>query len=527
MKRREWRGSGEGSAGPLRPAAWLSALCAALLTLLFASTSSPLYATNFWTDTNIYFTIGRGMLRGLMPYRDLFDHKGPLLYLIYAAGARLSEGSFLGVFALETAALSVTLRMAFSLTDGKTGEAPFWRLALIPLLAAAACVSRAFTQGGSAEEFCLPALTLGILSAFRLMEAEEKKAVRWAVAFGGAAALVFLIKYTDCGLFFGLGLFALLCVWRRRGFRQALLMLAAMAAGFALPVALTALWLVGCGALPDCVRMYFIQNLFDYSGTPMTLKGHIVNALAYLRTQSQANPVLAALTMAGMAGAAVRACCKREKGWLFEALALPAGAGLLLLFCYWGEMAHPYYALVFAATAGAGLAAISEGIALLQRRTGAGLKRKWNLTGLAVLGVAWLAAGILAGTCSLALPLKGVRHQEMPQTVFAEEMHTLSEAPTLLDLTSLDQGFYLAAEVLPTVRYFADNNLDTEEKREAISQYLRDRRCEFVVTVWRTIGDGYEVIDRKEGLFDLADSRPYTLWRRTEQKSEEDGHEDI
>ena len=61
----------------LLPAAW-PLLCAGLA-LVFASTASPLYATNFWTDTNIYFTIGRGMLKGLMPYRDLFDHKGPLL----------------------------------------------------------------------------------------------------------------------------------------------------------------------------------------------------------------------------------------------------------------------------------------------------------------------------------------------------------------------------------------------------------------------------------------------------------------
>ena len=43
------------------------ALVSALTVLLIASTSSPLYATNFWTDTNIYFTIGRGMTQGLMP----------------------------------------------------------------------------------------------------------------------------------------------------------------------------------------------------------------------------------------------------------------------------------------------------------------------------------------------------------------------------------------------------------------------------------------------------------------------------
>ena len=75
--------------------------CCACLALLVATSSLPLYATNFWTDTNIYFTIGRGMTRGLMPYRDLFDHKGPLLFILYALGAAISDTSFIGVFALE------------------------------------------------------------------------------------------------------------------------------------------------------------------------------------------------------------------------------------------------------------------------------------------------------------------------------------------------------------------------------------------------------------------------------------------
>ena len=79
--------------------AFLSLVCAALA-LCVATTSSSLYATNFWTDTNIYFTIGRGMTQGLMPYRDLFDHKGPLLYMIYALAALMSDTSFIGVFCL-------------------------------------------------------------------------------------------------------------------------------------------------------------------------------------------------------------------------------------------------------------------------------------------------------------------------------------------------------------------------------------------------------------------------------------------
>ena len=483
-------------------AAW-AVLCAALA-LLFASTASPLYAANFWTDTNVYFTIGRGLRAGLMPYRDLFDHKGPLLYALYGLAALISERGFLGVFLLETASLAALLRLAQGLAE-EHGERR-WRILVPPLLALAACCSRAFDQGGSAEEFCLPALMLGLCSAVRLMRLQEGAGARRAsLAFGAAAAWVFLIKYTDCGLFFGLAPCALLCVLRRRGAAAAGRACLAMLAGFALPAVPTVLWLLCRGALADCVQVYFVQNLTEYGGPAMSLAGHLRNALAYLRTQSAANPALALLTAAAVVGFPVSALVRRLPGALFEALAVPAGAGLLLLFCYWGEMAHPYYALVFAATAAAGLAWLPAAAECL-------LPRGWPAPAAALACA--LALPFACGRLCQAAPLRAVGRENMPQTAFAREMRSLSPEPTLLDLTSLDQGFYLAAGILPNCRYFADNNLETREKREAIEGYLREGRCEFVVTVWKEPGEGYEPIARMEGVFDLNDRREYTLWHR-------------
>ena len=34
------------------------------------------------TDSSVFLYIGRQMHRGKVPYIDLFDHKGPILYLI-------------------------------------------------------------------------------------------------------------------------------------------------------------------------------------------------------------------------------------------------------------------------------------------------------------------------------------------------------------------------------------------------------------------------------------------------------------
>ena len=82
----------------------LFCLLCSFAVLAVCSRSSPLYPTNDWVDANIYFTIGRGMHQGLMPYRDLLDHKGPLLYLLHWAAAAVSSTSFFGVWLLEVAA---------------------------------------------------------------------------------------------------------------------------------------------------------------------------------------------------------------------------------------------------------------------------------------------------------------------------------------------------------------------------------------------------------------------------------------
>ena len=309
----------------------LLALLCACLALLVATSSSPLYATNFWTDTNIYFTIGRGMTRGLMPYRDLFDHKGPLLFILYALGAAISDTSFIGVFALEALSLAAAVYAGWR-TVRLFGEGRLMLLAM-PLLAAATCCCTAFTQGGSAEEFALPALAVGVYLTLAAMTRAEEKTRGRMLGFGAAAGWVFLIKYTDIGLFAGLGVCLLAFVWRREGFGRALLAAGRMLLGAALVCAPVAAYLAVNGALGACVEVYFVQNLFDYSGMPMSLTGHVYNALAYLRTQSVINPAVTVLAALGAGFVLLDAAKRHERGWFWQALAMPMGAGLLLLTC--------------------------------------------------------------------------------------------------------------------------------------------------------------------------------------------------
>ena len=56
----------------------LYSLLLAFVFLAVCSKSSFLYPFNDWYDANDFLTLGKGMLHGLVPYRDLYEQKGPI-----------------------------------------------------------------------------------------------------------------------------------------------------------------------------------------------------------------------------------------------------------------------------------------------------------------------------------------------------------------------------------------------------------------------------------------------------------------
>ena len=70
------------------------AICAA-----FSLSMNPI-TDDAGVDSSVFAYVGNGIANGLLPYRDMFDHKGPLLYLINYAGMCLNIG-YQGVWVVE------------------------------------------------------------------------------------------------------------------------------------------------------------------------------------------------------------------------------------------------------------------------------------------------------------------------------------------------------------------------------------------------------------------------------------------
>ena len=59
------------------------------------------------TDSSVFMTVAMMMDKGYMPYRDSFDHKGPLIYLINYVGRKIAV--YRGVWVLEFLFLLITV----------------------------------------------------------------------------------------------------------------------------------------------------------------------------------------------------------------------------------------------------------------------------------------------------------------------------------------------------------------------------------------------------------------------------------
>lgn len=160
-------------------------VAAALLPILFIL---PLIHQPISRDEGTYLVVAKGLLNGQMPYRDLFDHKPPLVYAWYA-GSIAIFGDRPAAPRLAGALCVVATVLLIAVCAGRLyGPRGRW----IAALAMASMTSISALQWGfNTETFMLP-LMAGSLLAF--LRAKDDCGGRWALVSGLAGGLAVLTK---------------------------------------------------------------------------------------------------------------------------------------------------------------------------------------------------------------------------------------------------------------------------------------------------------------------------------------------
>lgn len=478
--------------------------------LMVCSASSPLYPFNHWGDANTYFTIGRGMLKGLVPYRDLIDHKGPLIFFLHMFAAMVSTQTFWGVWLLEF--LSGALFLYFSSRTVSLFASEGWALASIPLMALLTYSSTAFSLGDSAEEFCLPLLAFSLYSFCRLFKTYQNWRPGLGLVFlnGIAAGLIFWTKFTMIGFHFGWMAVLAFVLWLQdRSFAKAvkasLLFLAGMAA-----VTLPLLLYFGCtGTLPDLFKVYFYDNLFNYVQSPTHWSEPFYNIFMAGLDALKANPALIALDLIGAFGVLF---LRR----FFE----PAGRAAFLILVFftglsiWGaSRGFPYYALPFACFLPLGIAAAAQLPWARFMRPAPSPHRHLPV--------------LLVGLCVLCV---GLSYKLSPNTFYmqystadtpqAKLASIINEADgkTMLSYRCFDIGFYAFSNITPTCKYFTHLNLSgTDELEQTVDSMVSAGSFDFIVITspipYKTMKEHYELVSAADWIIE-GDTVTYHLYQK-------------
>lgn len=208
------------------------------------------------TDSGVFAYCGARMLAGDVLYRDCWDNKPPLIYLINAFIVALAGQNPWGIWWFQllwtTASSAVIFAVAWRVWRG---WAP---AALSTLLFIGTALSPFYYTGGNLTEnyLLLPlALTAGALYA-----ALTGGQARWMAVLGLLTAFAVMLKPS----YFGMGAAAALTVvafdLAHRAGKRALKNLACYALGLMLPLALTALVFWRLGALDDLWFAVFLHN---------------------------------------------------------------------------------------------------------------------------------------------------------------------------------------------------------------------------------------------------------------------------
>lgn len=217
-----------------------------ILLFFFLLRLPSLFEPHWYGDEGIYQTVGLAVREGRLLYRDIWDNKPPLLYLVYALFS--SDQFSVRLFSLIVGAGALVVFFLLAKKLFSSQRIVFLQTALFCLLFATPILEGNIAN---AENFMLLPI---LLSALLIAGKKEEVSARSSVAAGLLLALSFLIKVVAI---FDVAAFSLFLLFTR--LRLFFLFLFAFA--FAVPIGATVVYFALNGAFSDLISASLTQNV--------------------------------------------------------------------------------------------------------------------------------------------------------------------------------------------------------------------------------------------------------------------------
>lgn len=210
-------------------------------------------------DSAVFQYVARMMKYGYLPYKDTFDHKGPLLYFINLAGLYIDDKW--GIWVIEFLFLAVTcifMYKTFRLWAGRF-------ISVLVILISFSSFGDYFYGGNFTEEYSLPFIAVSLYIFLDYFKNDKITTLRLLIC-GMSFGAVLLLRPNNAGLWPVMCLAVIISGISKKQYKSLLKYIMWFMVGSIALAGPFFIWLVNKGIITDFLDCYIRFNLM-YSGS--------------------------------------------------------------------------------------------------------------------------------------------------------------------------------------------------------------------------------------------------------------------
>ena len=219
----------------------------------FQSPLNPWEGADVTKDSGVFQYVAYTMHKGMIPYRDTFDHKGPLLYIINWLGQCIL--SYRGVWFIEVLFLTVTFGILYKIARLFAGQV----YSYVTVVICSSLLFVYFDQGNFAEEYALPFIAAA-LYIFLDYFFNEKITIYRLIVCGGSFGCVLLLRPNMIAVWVVFCVAVLIKEAKKDEWKNLMKFLFYFILGLSITIAPIMIWLAVNGAIKDFWFDYFTFN---------------------------------------------------------------------------------------------------------------------------------------------------------------------------------------------------------------------------------------------------------------------------
>ena len=244
---------------------------------------NPLSGHIPYTDSSVFLTVAQGMLHGKLPYVDFFDHKGPLIYFIDAAGLFL--GGFTGVWFIELLCMFTACFFAYKTALFFAGTVSAF---LGTVFSFVALVSF-FSGGNITEEYILPFIFVSLYIFTKYFFTQKEPGKIQISILGACFGVSLLLRPNMFAVWLAFCLVIFIHKLWRKEYAAVIRYTLFFLSGVLLTLLPAILYLKLTGSFNECVNQYIVFNgLYATSSAfkPATFKEYAKSIFIMLNTST-------------------------------------------------------------------------------------------------------------------------------------------------------------------------------------------------------------------------------------------------